>query len=758
MKEVKIKYNPFLLETVISIDGKLPKKNSALHFEKQRIQEWADKFPGILYNEYNDANINLEFTGTLDDYTDLKEALLSHSDIIVTNTVKFNEKDDVATVEDKVVKLYEEIQYGPIDALKDPQIINAFNKATNALFEVNVVAPMSSGKSSLINAILGKKLMPMAQLATTATIVRIYASNQEYYSAIAYDKCDNKLFSDKNISYETMKQWNNNENISSIDIYGPVPCVDNVGMRLVIVDTPGPNNARDERHKAMTYSMLQNSDKSLVLFVLNAAMNGTDDENACLNFVCECMKSGGKQSRDRFIFALNKLDLYGEDDDVKTTIENTKNDLDNRDIKNPNIFPSAALPCLEIRDEKIRKNSCISFKENINSDSQYKFDQYYYSNHLPSTSRIRLENTYLNTENPNDAVILHSGVPSIEEAIRLYVNKYARTIKINDLVASFNKRLQELKAVAVLQKTIRDNKQEAQRLTAEIKTIQSQISSGKSAKEYVRIIDEIDVLDDVKSEVKSCVENMNLEIDKLIFGYNNKTEVPSAKAKNIILSLQTSRLNMTAQLCAKVEDIFNKTFKHTFETILAVYRKSLSKLGVNTEGTTLGLNLPDFIGEELDNLDTILEQCTSTVDRGKFEGRTRQVSETVERSKWNPARWFGHKYKTVTRTENYQEWVPNNVEVVNMAKVVAEYFVPIQNDLESIKIGVPKNIKEQTDELKETLKNQLLTIESTLASKLEQLQSKLNTAHETEAEIIKQESDLNWMQGIISRVNDLINY
>lgn len=50
------------------------------------------------------------------------------------------------------------------------------------------MATMSSGKSTLINALIDKKLMPVANMATTATIVRIIDTEQDNFSAIAYDK------------------------------------------------------------------------------------------------------------------------------------------------------------------------------------------------------------------------------------------------------------------------------------------------------------------------------------------------------------------------------------------------------------------------------------------------------------------------------------------------------------------------------------------------------------------------------------------
>ena len=66
-----------------------------------------------------------------------------------------------------------------------------------------------------------------------------------------------------------MKALNSDPNVSIVELQGNIPFVRNSGMRLVLMDTPGPNNSRDKRHEQMTYEMLENSDKSLVLYVMN---------------------------------------------------------------------------------------------------------------------------------------------------------------------------------------------------------------------------------------------------------------------------------------------------------------------------------------------------------------------------------------------------------------------------------------------------------------------------------------------------------
>ena len=170
MKKVSIKYNPYLLTTEITVDGKQPKKNSSLNVGNKRLQEWVEQFPDILLKEYGDQNIKIEFTGTQADFEDVEMAFDAVKDKMKAEC-HLNKKADNADVEAEITKIFKDIQAGPVKELKDKKIILAFEKAKNALFEVNVVATMSSGKSTLINALLGQRLMPAAQQATTATIV-----------------------------------------------------------------------------------------------------------------------------------------------------------------------------------------------------------------------------------------------------------------------------------------------------------------------------------------------------------------------------------------------------------------------------------------------------------------------------------------------------------------------------------------------------------------------------------------------------------
>ena len=759
MKKVKIVYNPFLLTTTITVDGKKPDENSSLDFQKQRLQEWAEKLPKILLDEYRDKNVSIEFTGTLDDFTDLKEILNSNSFQMNFENYIHHKTLDVEEVEKQVLQIYEDINNGPVEALKDEDIRDAFEEAMRSEFAINVVATMSSGKSSLINSLLGCYLMPVANMATTATIVRIIASPQDNYSGIAFDKDGKELFREKDLDIRVMEEWNSNCEISSIDIYGPIPCVDTVGMRLVLIDTPGPNNSRDENHKKLTYEMLAESEKSLVLFVMNATQLNIDNEAEFLDYVCKCMKEGGKQSRDRFIFAVNKLDLFQpkNGDKVPVALDSVKKGLDERDIKDPNIFPVSSLAALEMRTDDDDPIAIDNFRRRCSKGDEFHFENYYDYNHLPIPSRIRL-NAISKGENAISELELHSGIPSVEEAIRLYVNKYARTIKVKDLVDAFNKRLIELKAEAEIQEMIQHNKEEKKRLDGEISKIQKEIESGNAAKEYASLIDNIDVTEDVKDEMDTLVGGLQNRIDKIIKEYDGETQMPKDKALRVVKSIQDEKKDIQSQLEARITKIFEKTFKRTYDKIMGIYQDRLSRLGYKSSDHKFSFNAADFIGQEIQNIDNLLKKSTKTIDEGHDEKRSKEVWTGEYETNWFWEVWnWGSKRKKM-KTEYYTVHIPKNVDYVNMKAVVTDFFTPIQVDLINLEKDIPLQLGKQATQLKKNLKVELSKVDTLLNKKLQDIKDKMNDSNQTAAQIAEQERQLVWMRGIIARVNKLINY
>ena len=758
MKKINITYNPYLIKTSVLIEGKTPKPNSRLNFGKIRLQEWANNIADILVEESRDKNFQIEFVGLETDFEDLQAAISEANDVSVSFI--FKKKPSVEEVEHEVNRIFIDIQNGPIEKLRDNSIVEAFKKSKNQLFEVNVVATMSSGKSTLINALIDKKLMPVANMATTATIVRIIDTEQDNFSAKAYDKNGKVIREDSNIIYKTMKEWNSDESISSIDIYGRIPCVKSAGMKLVLVDTPGPNNSRDPHHQQMTYRMLENSDKSLVLFVMNGTQLNVNDEKNFMDYVCDCMAKGGKQSRERYIFAINKMDSFNpEDESPEDALKQAKNVLEDNRILYPNIFPVSAQAALEARTHPLIHNVKDSYANILRNFKEFAFDDYYEYNHLPISVQKRTESMLVKADE-DTGIEIHSGIVSIEQAISLYVNKYARTQKVRDLVDTFNNRLNELKAIASLKADIRDNVKKKEELDKAIKVIQDKIESGRSAKTLSKLIEKKELAKNVTKDINDFVDATTNKINSIIFRYSHSTKVRKSDAIRQVAEVERESQSILNQLDSHTNSILERGYRDLYEDIIEQYVSYIKDLGLAVTDSKLTLKPLDFVAEDIADVDKLLRSQTQTVDEGKNVTRTKRVSYNEKKTNWfwEPWNWGTDRYEIKWYDKKVTEWEANYVEYVNMSNVVCDYFEPIQDQLEEARIVAKKHAKKESVRIKEQLKNFLVKIDQNLQSKLNELKQSTETSLQTKAEIAKQESDLEWMKGIIERVNGLINF
>ena len=397
MKEVFIKYNPFTLETVVIVNEKNLNEESNSSFKKrQRLQEYniIEKLDSELnYNE----DYHIKFHGTGLDYEDIKEYVKEKSQNrnIQLEHIKSREVKDRKK---EVENIFYEIQNNSYDLenLKSKDLKDRFEKILNSEFEINVIATMSSGKSTLINSLLSKKILPLSNKACTATITKIKDVDTECFIGKAYSKENVEIYSEKELNYDIMKKWNNDKNISTIEIEGDIPFVKSNEIALVMTDTPGPNNSNDESHKQILLDMLDsNKYKPLILYVINGTQLAISDDNELLDTIISKLKNADKQTRDSFLFVVNKLDEFNEednDDNVLETLKEVCEYLEKKGVENPNIIPLAALPALLIRSkpQSEKQKKTRDFKvDNMNNDKNLHLEKYI---SLPPKAKQEIEN------------------------------------------------------------------------------------------------------------------------------------------------------------------------------------------------------------------------------------------------------------------------------------------------------------------------------------------------------------------------------
>lgn len=763
MKNIKIKYNPYLVETEILVDGAKPKQNSSLNVKGKRLQEWIEKLPDIIIDEYRDRNASVEFTGTAADYEDVQTVLNSCNEDKFRAELSFHKKADISDVEKEIDSIFNDIQKGPIPELKDVSIVEAFNKAKDSKFEINVVATMSSGKSTLINALLGKQMMPAANEATTATIVKIIDTEQDKFSAVAFDKSGNIVKKIDDVTLKDMKELNDDIKVSTVELRGKIPFVSSeipfvssVGMKLVLVDTPGPNNSRDKSHEAMTYQMISDSDKSLVLYVMNGQQLGINDEKIFLDYVCQSMKNGGKQARERFIFAVNKMDAFKPKDEgvdcIERALNGVKSGLEERGIYNPNIFPVTACAALELRTEDDEPMALDNFKRGTKKYEALHFDNYYHFSNLPETVHQRINN-FIDAADEDELVEIHSGIVSIEQAIGQYINKYARTTKVCDLVLAFNDKLNELAAVAHLEDAIRKDKDAKANLEKQIENIKHNIQSAQKAQQRSKSIDNIDLKPTIEAEVRKYVNSVEEKISNLISGQSNKVEKSIAKQKCSQLEKECSSISI--QIKIEIDKILNKAYKETINKIIEEYKKYLSELNIGVNSSALSFNPANLVSASLANMSSIINANTTTVDEGEYKVRTRRKEGGFFRQAASILTFGLVDDYTI---ESYTVWQANEVDYVDLRKTAERYFKPFQEHLDKIEKNAVDHVVAETERLKLHLKGELAKIDKALNDKLDALTKTEADTKAKAAEIVIKEKNLIWLENIQRRVNNIVKF
>ena len=219
---------------------------------------------------------------------------------------------------------------------------------------------------------------------------------------------------------------------------------------------------------------------------MNATQLAVNDDYNLLSHVAESMKVGGKQSRDRFIFVVNKLDDFKKgEDSVEAAITKVRDYLKDNGIENPNIYPASALTALNIR-------TILANSDDDNDDDVYeakgkvrKFnrnEEMHFEKYAPLTPSMRGEVEDMLAKavaegDDNQQALIHAGIVPIEAAIRMYVQKYAKTAKIKNIVDTFIKKLESTQSFEKTKQEIATNRDEQKEILAQIDVIKKKLAS-----------------------------------------------------------------------------------------------------------------------------------------------------------------------------------------------------------------------------------------------------------------------------------------
>jgi len=774
--KVHIKYNPYKLETFITVQNRRLAQNSRLAEKAAggcRMQEWVEELPSILVDEYNDREFELTFHGTLLDFEDLVAVVeRSTGDEFGAQLFHIPAKETIDR-EVLIEEVFKEIKKGPFAELNEVEILSAFEHAKSSDFEVCVVATMSAGQSTLINALLGTKLMPSKQEACTGIITRIKdnATESSTLKAEVFRCEERQAETYENLTYPIMERLNADENVSVIHVSGNIPFVSSEDVSLVLINTPGPNNASDKRHNKIQSELLKKSSKALVLYIMTGEF-GTDDDNALLNRVAESMKDGGKQSKDRFLFVVNKLDdRKPEDGDTDQTLARVRAYLKTHGISDPNLFPAAALPALNIRliqsgadvDEETRDDTEVKIKKlnrtkRVDAHGQplapLHFEKYA---SLPRSLQKEI-NEQLHVarvkwqgkehDNPDEALI-HTGIVSIEAAIRQHVQKYAKTAKIKNIVDTFTHKIEEVGCFEKTKSEIAHNATERNRIAKSIEIIKEKMANAKDAKKLKLAVDHAIVRANDKSSdlVEEVVRKLqNRTANKIQHLRGRELSVPDAKSevKNLIKFAKQLETDFEVELD---EPICN----HLAETSIALledYKNRLSSL-------TDELDIANFPGVTIDPLKLMGGSVSGGYFsvRGLIQTRTDQGEELwiPNPDKTWPSPWtlFEDDFLCVS-TES------TRVRFIDGDELATEFFNRVKASLSSWGIAACEYALEHTKCIEERFSEEFARLDDILRQKLSELERFASDKAQADARYRESVRRMRWLESIKEKLEVIL--
>lgn len=653
MTEVYIRYNPYRLTTVMTINGNPLSEDSSLAqaISGKRLQSWIGSLPEMLKNERGSREFQIRFHGNALDYDDVKDSFeqARKKGVISDYNTMCEEAVGDSDVYESILHTYNDLMGDPYftDSLSKSDregLEGAIKRVQNNIFPIHVIATMSSGKSTLINALLRRKLMPSKNEACTAIITEILDDDGKDFSAIVYDRNDNEIKTIAQLTYEIMNELNSNEDVSRVSVEGNIPFLEVTETRLRLVDTPGPNNARNENDRETTYRNINSAIDNMILYVLNYTQLTTDADEKILHYVAEEIKKGGKETRDRFIFVLNKMDAVTNDDSIAHAIDVTKTYLAKHGIDDPQIFPCSAFTALGLRtlltdidpydsdavDAAAEINEDISDVANlvrkINRKDELHLEQY---STLTPSEQEKLRNRLVNAQEKGDKkteALIHSGICSIESAIKAYVQKYAKAKKIRDFVAPLEEQLHQAEKETRAKLTALSGGEEAIEIQRRSQAICDMIQQGEEAKTFKKKIEAIDPVPDIKTAAEKMIDEANIQLTKR-FKYLGEKIEGRQNALNFINAFSDDAAEVLSSLSAQLEILVEKDITETGTELILAYQDKLEGFD-NSVGSKLDFSTSDLVSGVLSRMKTsAIDYSPSGTKRSQQESNVDDVHQ-----------------------------------------------------------------------------------------------------------------------------------
>ena len=487
------------------------------------LQTWIEPIPYLNWNGFvdeisdpeNNDEVHIIFSGRKIDFQDLQYAIEAQNAKRSEDTRVRYQYEHKKVLDDKilsqnieeVVRELKSDRFRKLVKQRKTQGLNEkykdldtnYKRAKENEFYIVFAGVYSSGKSTLLNALIRHDVLPTSSQTCTSKNCRI-KHNPSLKNSIAltcYDDDKNVVIpkqifnNDKECAEEFLKISPVEEteiqelyiNVSTmeleVDLSHLYPKdVSDDKFTIVLIDTPGMDSAQsskngNNRHAETALEAIGMDSKPMILLCADA--NKYEDKSIG-EFMREIIEQSKKEEsgfNDRFLFLMNKSDAIEYKKQYKESAENTKKRFaeyltdpskwniggDEEEMQRmaedashfvPRIFMTAARVAYAIEKEAIEEDDDDSemdalyetyraFRKKVcksTPDPDYCLAEYC---DIPDYRKSEIEIEYKNSlqKDKVQATKLQCGLVSVESAIKDYINRYAYPIKVRDLLETF---------------------------------------------------------------------------------------------------------------------------------------------------------------------------------------------------------------------------------------------------------------------------------------------------------------------------------
>ena len=645
-----LSHNPYKITTVFRIDDKNCDSAwftdlSIADGSPARLQMWIGEFFDKLHEAYPGKDkFYLTYKGTSADCRDVEEeAALASERLGIEIQVK---KDACGDPEDKFAalrKLYREAITGPYDDFHKLEMNGDFKKIEDRLLSVSIMAPMKNGKSTLLNAILGQELLPNATQRCTAKISYIeHCDGMEGFEAKRIDEngaSSEYLPCDRDV----LTTWNNDVDVRHVRIRGSLPGVKVDDYRLQFVDTPGPDSAVHKEDRITIDRFLSDNSLPMVCYIVDKINSSEQEYLARLK---EHMSRFGKQSQDRFIFVVSRMDQIPisksdtkEKNPIRAKIEEIKADLRRLGISNPRVFPVSAMIALKAReymsledeDQEEAEGDIKKFHRGLKRIESSLLDYTSVGSAIKNKIEAEIAEITKKIDNGEDKrsddlrlAELLSGVPTLELAIEEYVTKYSVPARIYDAATIFDQGIQKAHAIDALVAQVDARQTSLDKIGEKIEKLRHYLSQREVAEEMrkTKFPEKWAASPTLKKELVYSFRDFEVRIKDKLSDWNPQTRnkdgnITPEEAEELVTDFISFMDGLSADMLSVFSEHVDDDARSAFKLLKADYEATIKDI--------LG-EMPKELKDFLENVKFVLEPNASM--RFNMEALVKETTDT----------------------------------------------------------------------------------------------------------------------------------